>query len=232
MLFRSVRQLGFPDARITEVGNSIDTLSLMSLRQAVSSADQQALRRELNIRGEHVAIFSGRLYSRKRIPFLLEACQQVRRRLPDFELLILGSGPEEKTVREAARKSPWIHFVGPKDDREKVPYWSLAKVSLMPGLLGLGILDAFAMEVPMVTTNFPYHSPEIDYLSHGQNGWISRPWQDVRGFAESVVGLLKNTDLREKLAREGRCMAEKYTIEAMSQRFCDGILRCLASPPR
>lgn len=224
---RVVQELGFPRERITEVGNAIDTRSLIDLRAKVTEADQQALRRDLGISGENVAIFTGRLYPHKRIPFLLEACRQVRQNLPDFELIVLGSGPEEALVQEAARQYPWIHFVGPKDDREKIPYWSLAKVALMPGLLGLGVLDAFALGVPMVTTDYPYHSPEIGYISHGKNGWVARPWQDSQAFAQEVASLLKNSSLRENLAREALAQAKTLTIEAMSKNFCGGVLRCL-----
>ncbi len=224
---RVVRELGFPADRITDVGNAIDTQTLISLRAQVSPSRQQALRRELNLVGDHVAIFTGRLYPHKRIPFLLEACRKVRQMLPDFELLVLGSGPEENQVREASLQNPWIHYVGPKNDQEKVPYWSLAKVALMPGLVGLGVLDALALGVPMLTTDYPYHSPEIDYLHHGKNGWISQPWQDSGAYAEAVVKILKNPSLLQQLVEEGLTQAKTLTIEAMSHRFCDGILQCL-----
>lgn len=227
-----VRELGFPADRITDVSNAIDTRTLIALRAQISTSHQQALRQELNLIGKNVAIFTGRLYPHKRIPFLLKACRKVRQILPDFELLVLGSGPEEKQVREASRQNPWIHFAGPKNDQEKVPYWSLAKVALMPGLVGLGVLDALAMGVPLVTTDYPYHSPEIDYLSHGENGWISHPWDDSEAYADAVVKILKSPSLHQRLAEGGFAKAKTLTIEAMSHRFCIGILRCLASAPR
>lgn len=229
---RVVQELGFPRERITEVSNAIDTRSLIDLRAKVTEADQQALRRDLGISGENVAIFTGRLYPHKRIPFLLETCRRVRQSLPDFELIIVGSGPDEKLVKEASRRDRWIHFVGPKDDREKIPYWSLARVALMPGLVGLGVLDAFCLGVPMVTTDYPYHSPEIDYLTHEKSGWISRPWHDCEKYAKDVVELLKSPALRHRLAQAGLVLAETLTVEAMTRHFCEGVLRCLKSPPR
>jgi L-malate glycosyltransferase len=39
---------------------------------------------------------------------------------------------------------------------------------LMPGLVGLAVLDAFADGIPRVTTVIEYHSPEIEYLVPGR----------------------------------------------------------------
>jgi hypothetical protein len=45
-----------------------------------------------------------------------------------------------------------------------VPYFILSKLVLMPGLVGLAVLDASALEVPLVTTAVPYHTPELTTL--------------------------------------------------------------------
>ncbi len=82
----------------------------------------------------------------------------IRRDIPDFELVVIGKGPEADFIETAAAQHEWIHFVGPKSDDEKVPYWALSKLLLMPGLVGLVVLDSFALGVPMITTDYPYHS--------------------------------------------------------------------------
>ena len=57
--------------------------------------------------------------------------------MPDFEMLFVGSGPDRTWVEEAVARNPWMHYVGPVFDDDKVPYFRLAKLALMPGRVGL-----------------------------------------------------------------------------------------------
>ena len=112
----------------------------------------------------------------------------MREAVPDFHLLIIGAGPDAGIAEAAAAELPWVHYAGPKFGAEKTALASLGRVFLMPGLVGLGVLDSFAYGTPMVTTDIPYHSPEIEYLRHGENGLIVA--DDVRTYAEAVTELL------------------------------------------
>ena len=99
----------------------------------------------------------------------------------------------------------------------------------MPGLVGLGVLDSFALGVPLITTAYPYHSPEIEYLRDGGNGIIVNDWESSDAYANAVVYLLQNDQEREFMASEGRKTAEFYTIENMAENFTQGILAALRS---
>ena len=123
----------------------------------------------------------------------------MREAVPDFHLLIIGGGPDAGIAEAAAAELPWVHYVGPKLGAEKTALASLGRVFLMPGLVGLGVLDSFAYGTPMVTTDVPYHSPEIDYLRHGENGLIVA--DDVRTYAEAVTELLTDEAWRLQLRR-------------------------------
>jgi glycosyltransferase involved in cell wall biosynthesis len=225
-----VKSYGYPESRITKLNNSIDTHTLSAHITFFSPLKRNVLRRHLGITSPHVAIFSGRFHHHKRIPFLLEACRQVRRSIPDFELLILGEGPDLPIVRQAARENTWIHFFGAKYGIKSIPLWSLAKVSLMPGLVGLGIIDSFAMAVPMITTAYPFHSPEIDYIVHGKNGWIVADWKDSKQYAKAVIRILTNEPQQLALKEGCRRSLRPFSSEKMAARFARGILRCLVTP--
>ena len=101
----------------------------------------------------------------------------------------------------------------------------------MPGLVGLGVVDSFAYGVPMITTNYPFHSPEIDYLQHRHNGWIVANWTDPAEYAKVIVRLLKQDAQRQTLVRGCRASLPYFSTEKMAARFARGILRCLATPP-
>ena len=226
---RVVRDLGFPANRTTVVMNSINTSALIEARAAVTPSQQTNLRKELGLFSKNIGIYTGGLYSQKRISFLLQSCRIVRKKIPDFEMIVIGRGPDEALVVETAKREPWLRYLGTKGDTEKAPYWSLANVCLMPGLVGLAVLDSFAFGVPMVTTAYPYHSPEIDYLTHGKTGWICDSWQDPIQYADAIADLLRDSSRLAAMQLACRTEAGHYSIEKMSSLFCKGIMDCLGN---
>lgn len=224
-----IRSLGYPENRITSVKNAIDTRRLVAAKQTITQQKLDHIRSEFGIKGDNGCLYTGGMYPEKRLDFLLEACEKIKNTVPDFEMIFIGAGPDEKRVKVAAEKFEWIHYLGPKFDDEKVPYFMLSRLFLMPGLVGLAILDVFALETPLITTNIPYHSPEIDYLIDGVNGIIVRESDDASVYAAQVSNLLKNNEAREKLIAGCRAAREKYTIEEMVERFAEGVMKALAS---
>lgn len=224
-----VERFGFPKDRITAVQNAIDTRRIAEARSKVNTQDLSQLRKELNLQSENVCVYTGGLYREKRLPFLFEACRMVREKVKDFELIVIGKGPDADVVKAAAALDPWIKFVGAKSDEDKVPYWALSKLLLMPGLVGLVVLDSFALGVPMVTTDYPYHSPEISYLKDGVNGVIVSPWTDVVTYAKRVVQLLETPKSIDQLRENALKTAQEYSVEQMAENFLVGIETALAA---
>lgn len=227
---RIVQSLGFPEERITSVGNAIDTRSLIERRNALTEAELAAVRAELKLKSSNVAVYTGGLYATKRIDFLLQAAVRIRELIPDFQLIVIGNGPDRHLVTKAASEHSWIHDLGPKNDREKVPYWALSKVLLMPGLVGLVVVDSFALGVPMVTTNYPFHSPEIDYLKNNENGLLVSCGDSTEAYARAVVELLNDSKRLERLRNGSLASAPQHTIEFMVDHFAGGIMDALTSP--
>lgn len=110
---------------------------------------------------------------------------------------------------------------------DKVPFFMFSKLCLMPGAVGLVILDAFALETPLITTNITYHGPEIDYLVDGINGIIVQETEDPNSYAEQVAYLLQDKDALDKLKEGCRIAKTKYTMNEMVERFASGIIQAL-----
>lgn len=225
-----VRDLGYFRARITSVGNAIDTQVLIEHRAALFDEELKKVRSSLGIRSSQIAVYTGGLYSNKRLEFLIEAAKQIREQVRDFELIVVGDGPDRRIVTDAAANNHWIHDVGPKNDEQKVPYWALSRLLLMPGGVGLVVLDSFALGVPMVTTDTCLHGPEIDYLKSGENGLMVECGESVNAYADAVVALLRDEDRLGRLRQGALASATEYTIEKMACNFADGVMQALAAP--
>jgi glycosyltransferase involved in cell wall biosynthesis len=225
-----VERLGYPPERITCVQNAVDTRALRELRARVTDAELRALRAQVGVRGGPVGVYCGALYDDKRLPFLVAACDRVRAALPGFELLVVGDCPEAAAVRAAAARRPWMHVLGARFGAEKVRALALGDALLLPGLVGLGILDGFALGLPLITSDVPFHSHEVDYLVDGVNGVMVRDWHSVDAYADAVTRTLGDV-ARLALLRDGcRRAADTYTMEAMVERFAGGVLAALGRP--
>ena len=229
---RIVRDIGYPAERITVVQNSIDTLGLLEARKSVATDRLAALREELGLKGQHVGLYVGGMSPNKRLGFLLDACRLIRQRIADFEMVFVGSGSDRRLVDEAAYVEPWIVSAGPRFGDDRVPYFMLASVLLMPGLVGLGVVDAITLEVPMVTTAISYHSPEVEYLVDGLNGRVVADAESPESYATVVAQLLQDDRKLEALRAGCRETRGKYSVEDMAERFSGGIRQAFAAARR
>ncbi len=224
-----VAENGFPAERITCLNNAVDTQALMRWRDSLPQAEVDALRSTLSVHGKKVGAFIGSLHRDKRIEFLLAAADRLRERIPEFELLVIGDGPLRQVVQDFAATRPWCRWVGARQGRDKALHMALGQVLLNPGMVGLGILDGFAMRLPLVTTDCGIHSPEIAYLEPGKNGLVTV--DNIPAFVEGVAGLFDDTGLRDRLVGGCDAASSRYTLDQMAERFCDGIVHALDAPP-
>jgi glycosyltransferase involved in cell wall biosynthesis len=229
---RFIAAQGFPEERVTVLNNSVDTSAIRRWVTEVTEHDVLRKRQQLTLRGTNVGIFVGSLYNHKRLPFLISAARLIRRCVPDFELIIVGSGPDLPWARAHTQDDQWIRVLGPAFGRDKVELMRLGHVFLMPGLVGLAILDAAAVGLPLITTDYPYHSPEISYLEDGKTGVLVQNWQDETSYSEAVVALLRDVARRRALSAAAADMASHYSIESMAERFVQGVQKALVLPKR
>jgi len=218
---------GFSREKITVLDNAIDTSELRQLSTSIKAEDLARLRRDLGIDTQNLGVYVGGIYREKRIDFLIDACTAVRQEIPDFVLVVVGSGADRPLVEAAAAQYPWIRYLGPKFGREKVEILKLSRVFLMPGLVGLAVLDCFALGLPMITTAYPYHSPEIAYLRDSHNGIMVQEWENSSAYAKAVVNTLRDSALYKKLVAGALETGLRYTTENMAERFVNGVIKAM-----
>jgi glycosyltransferase involved in cell wall biosynthesis len=220
---KKVEEFGFPRNKISIVQNTINTEQLLDDKKNISSDHLYKRKSELGIVGKNTCIFIGSIYSDKRIEFLIDAVRLVKKQIIDFELLIIGSGPDESIAKDAAKNHNWIYYLGPKLNNDRIPYFLMSRLVLIPGSVGLVVIDSFVFEIPLVTTNYPNHGPEIQYLINGVNGIMVDDYNDIGKYARTIIKLLNDDNKIEILKIGCRESASKYTMKEMSNRFIEGI---------
>ena len=220
---------GVPSSKITVVDNAVDTTTIRKHVQSISPEEKTAQRGHLRIPASSpVGIFCGMLDKVKALPFLLDAAKIIRLRVQDFHLFLVGGGPEQESIQRAVQEMPWVHFMGPRFGEEKATLIAMSDAFLMPGRVGLAVLDAFAGGLPLLSTRLDIHGPEMEYLVEGTNGLLSEP--DVSAFADMTASLFSNRERLAQLQRGARESGEKYTITNMAANFRAGIQECLRRP--
>jgi glycosyltransferase involved in cell wall biosynthesis len=222
-----VTALGYPANRVTVVQNATDTVGLRKSVENVSTDDVETFAATHDLTNGRVGLFLGSLYEDKRLDFLVEACGLIQRVLPDFRLLVVGDGPQSGIIESACVRFPWVHYLGRLDGADRATALRASDVMLMPGLVGLAVLDAFAGGLPTVTTAIDFHSPEIEYLDPGSNGVIVPDSTCAGSYAASVVELLESPERLASMTE--RCLetASRVTTAEMVRRFTNGVISAL-----
>lgn len=158
-------EAGVDAARVTSVGNSTDTAALARFR--VETHDSAGVWRERLGSDGPVALFVGGLDRDKRIPLLLDAGRAASRLDPSFRLVIAGSGRDGRLV-ERHLHEPWLLALPHVTPRDMAALSHVSSAIWMPGRVGLIAVDALALSLPVLTTRYPFHAPELDYLVEGR----------------------------------------------------------------
>jgi glycosyltransferase involved in cell wall biosynthesis len=176
---------GVAASKVTAVGNSTDTVGLRELRSRTGAKLGARLQKSLGL-PLHTVLFVGGLDADKRLRFLLSAARLAAQIDPAFALVVAGSGADSSLV-DAVAAEPWIRWL-PRVDAETLAALStVIDCVWMPGRIGLVAVDALALNLPILTTRFPFHAPEYDYLREGSDVFIlpDSPLQ----FAEAALDL-------------------------------------------
>jgi glycosyltransferase involved in cell wall biosynthesis len=219
--------MGMDHDRITAVMNSTDTVRLRSVRDALPETTEADVRKELGLSSGPVGVFIGGIYPHKRPEFLIEAAEGIRRRIPNFQMLVLGDGSCGDLMRSAAARHEWFHHLGPVYGDERARFASVASLQLMPGLVGLNVVDGFALGLQTVTTDIDWHSPEIEYLKSGDNGFIVTGAPSPIQYAECVARTLSDPARLQTLRDGAESSIEGLSIERMVNNFVDGVVQAL-----
>ena len=170
-----------------------------------------------------VALYVGRVAHEKNIDFLLDVVDLARESLPELLLLIAGEGPALAGLREAVASRGLggnVQFLGYLDRRSELPdCYAAADVFTFASRTetqGLVLLEAMAAGLPVVALAA---MGTIDILGARRGALV--PEDNPAAFALEVVDVLRNADLRRRLARDGRDYANEWSDETLAGRMAE-----------
>jgi glycosyltransferase involved in cell wall biosynthesis len=206
--------------RVSVLRNSTDTHSLRAEIDVAGEVDIVAFRRTYSLDGP-VILFLGSLDDSKRLDFVFEASDMIRDLTRNASLLVAGDGPLRPRVEEFCAGRTWSHYIGRVGDAQKAILSKVAHVLINPGRVGLVAVDSLVMGVPLVTTQWPHHAPEFEYLD--ARTCVVTPDKSME-FARAVFALLQDERQRERMSVAATLEARRYSVERTARIFAEGLL--------
>ena len=224
---------GFPAGRVWVLRNTIDMEAQVAMAERLQARDGAAVRAELGLADDSVVfLYVGRLLPDKRVDLLLDAVDilaaEAGSEAPP-EAVIIGDGPERQALERRAAGRPNVRFTGNLDpDDERIgKFMKIAAAVVIPGYVGLAVNHAFAHGVPVITRADDFHSPEVDYIRHGENGLIVDG--DVDAFVAALRDVAGSAPLRRGLAAGALASRGDLGLGTMVARFDGAVVEVLSN---
>ncbi len=151
---------------------------------------------------------AARLDPLKRIDMLIEAFKQ----MPDKELIIAGTGPDEKRLNKLAKNCKNIKFLGHVSDKELLNLYSTCKATIAANMdedLGLIAIESHASGKPIIAI---MEGGFLETVKEGKTGIFFRNHNEI----QAAVRKLERTKWNHTYIKN---TARKYDVKVFTSKI-------------
>lgn len=162
----------------------------------------------------------GRFDYEKGNDLLLQVWKKVEKQMPDWQLDIYGNGNREPyllQMRQLEIDSSRCHLYEPINDVKKE--YLNSSVFVLPSRyegFGLVLIEAMACGVPVVS--FDCENGPRSIITDGEDGYLI-PTFDIDAFAEKLIRLMCDENLRRLMGEKAQKSAAKYDIDSIGLQW-------------
>jgi glycosyltransferase involved in cell wall biosynthesis len=164
----------------------------------------------------------GRLIPAKGQHILIDAVERLTQEGRQVRLRLVGSGPDETSLREHAARSEageCVIFEGAINQDRIRDFYAAADAFCLPSFaegLPVVLMEAMAMELPCVTTHIA-GIPEL--IRDGVDGLLVPP-SDRDALVTALARLMDDAELRQRMGKSGRArVVEHYDLRRSVERL-------------
>lgn len=170
---------------------------------------------------QKTVLYVGRIdYSTKRNDLLLYIWQKVSQKIEGWSLVIVGDGDDLDHMKQLSQELNLANvvFVGRAKPDE---YYKNASVFCMTSAYeGFGLVLVEAMTYGVVPMAFNTYAALQSIIDDEKNGIIISPF-DLDEYAEKLVKLIENQDLRHQMAQNAMEKSKAFSVEKTGQKWLD-----------
>ncbi len=170
-------------------------------------------------------VFLSRLEKRKGVDYLLPAFEEVKKKVTNSRLLIVGAGTRlrkgyEDWVLDHGLSNDVV-FVGQVSYDDVPRYDRTADVFCVPATghesQGIILIEAMATGRPIVATSIEGYATVV---RNGEEGLLVPP-KDSKSLAEALIKLLTDEPLRRTMGAKGLLRAREFSWDEIAVRIAD-----------
>jgi glycosyltransferase involved in cell wall biosynthesis len=210
-------KMGAPKDRILLFPGGIDDVSFSQF----SSSDPHEFLNHLGVpTGSKIVAFVGTIENRKNPAAIVEIAEKLTNR-QDIQFVIGGRGDSEyaDTVKKKAEGLPNVKFTGELSEKAKVQLIQNSYLNIILSrmeALGLTQLEFMFEGVPIITSGVGGQSWIV---RDGEEGIQVKGPDDIDGAVNAVTDLADDTSKWQKLSKNAKERASKYTLTNLMQQL-------------
>ncbi|GAB6886730.1 glycosyltransferase family 4 protein [Desulfothermus okinawensis JCM 13304] len=182
---------------------------------------------KLGIRKNSVVLLTvARMEPRKNHKLVLEVLSNLIKEGHSIEYIVIGSGEEEKRIRELAYTlgiEDRVYFLGFVSEKEKILAFNLADIYIMPSIkhgsmiegFGIVFLEAAAAGIPSIAGNV---GGQPEAVRDGETGIVvnGKSREEVK---DALRYLILNPEVRERMGKKGKKWAKQHEWKRISEKI-------------
>tara|TARA_B100000989_G_scaffold194242_1_gene146567 strand:+ start:2399 stop:3496 length:1098 start_codon:yes stop_codon:yes gene_type:complete len=171
---------------------------------------------------KNIILYVGRFVKQKGIIYLLEAFKQLNKKFNNFELWLVGSGPDKKlidTFIKTNKLNKKIKLFGWKKKINK--FYKKAKYFVLPSVYeGLGnvIIDALNFSRTCIVSDCKHGPKEV--VMNGRGGFIFKS-KNYFDLYNKLIKLENKLSVSKNKIRYGRKGLKRFLIKNQSKKYID-----------
>ena len=173
------------------------------------------IRKKYNIKSNDILLITAcRLTEEKNLEFLIRSFAKIKQQYDDIKFMIVGDGAVKKDLKKMAEEfgiKNNVIFTGLVDRTEIVGLYQASDIFIFASKTetqGLVAVEAMAAGSPVVAIKA---SGIEDMVKNNEDGFLTSGSEEE--FSKSVLKIVNNKNLREKMSAQAKINSEKFSIE-------------------
>lgn len=222
---------GFSADRLHVVYNSLDVDEQRRVADSLTPAMCEAFRTSLGMtEGDRLAVFTGRLQSRKQLEMLVAAAARLSRDGKRMHVAFIGDGSARRDLATQAQElgvGDQVHFLGARYKESFVGLvMSASDICVIPSAAGLTVMHALAYGTPVLLNDRPETNlPEMEAVTDGVTGFFFK-YGNVENLAERLHHILFPESPKPRMSEAClEIIRTRYNPHTEAEAFAAAILK-------
>lgn len=224
--------LGINPEKIFVAQNTIDVKACFKNAERIKANPEiiQEIKKKYILNGKKVILYIGSLEKRKNIDNLIKIFNELKKRISNIALLIIGDGSYKEELLNLVKEENIKDclFLGRIIENTEI-YFMLSDVFVQPGWNSLATIEAQAYGKPVITVK--HGGPEYEVIKNGETGFVIERGNSNK-LKWAISKIICNKTLKKQMGICAQQRVKFITLDNMVREFSKAIKDLAKHDPR